>query len=135
MVRVKLVMTPTLLLISLGGRGGPGGGGSAGGQGGGGGTGEAATLNYDINSEYFTVNLVMQDLQLDDAHAGLPQGTTSELETGWSEGGSHELPGTTRNLCHGIDGRRIPLGTFQKKSHTSLLLIPKMISLLAHIIQ
>ncbi|KAJ6530571.1 hypothetical protein B0H19DRAFT_1082302 [Mycena capillaripes] len=60
MVRVKVMMTPTSVLIFLGGRGGLGGGGGAGGQGGGGGTGEGPTLNYAVNSEYFTMNLVMR---------------------------------------------------------------------------
>ncbi|KAJ7872842.1 hypothetical protein B0H14DRAFT_3438677 [Mycena olivaceomarginata] len=65
--------------IINGGRGGDGGVGVTQGQGGGGGTGEAPALNYDINSENFTMNFLLQDRWPQNVSIGLLPASPPEI--------------------------------------------------------
>lgn len=58
--------------------------GGAQGQGGGGGTGEAPALNYDINSENFTMNLLLRDrCQPQNAFIGLLRSQPQSQSLKW----------------------------------------------------
>lgn len=106
-----------------GGRGGDGGVGVTQGQGGGGGTGEAPALNYDINSENFTMNFLLQDRWPQNVSIGLLPASPPEIGM-TLEGVRRQFTGVARNFRHFIRARQTPYGALQIKFQTLLILIP-----------
>ncbi|KAJ7819858.1 hypothetical protein B0H14DRAFT_2835483 [Mycena olivaceomarginata] len=105
-----------------GGIGGNGGSSSAEGNGGDGGIGEAPTLNYDIISENFTMNFLMQDMQNSwpqTASIGLLPTSTPEFETGF-EGVGHQFTGVARDFRHSmVSSLQSPLPVSNDESPSS----------------
>lgn len=83
--------------------------GGAQGQGGCGGIGEAPTLNYDINSENFTMKILMQDRWPRNASIGLLPASTPEFEMDF-EGVGRQFTGVARNFQHFMGARQTPYG-------------------------